>query len=435
MSCGSKRPCLILDDCITLRLPTWPSSSMALPFSDELFQHELGHQCSAEMKMKSRNSSGMLIDIVRILDVANRYLAAGGVKGDSHFPWHSQSTLSKIRQDLDKWESWTQEFESIDGLLAQSNNMTLVLSKLIYHSIHCLIYRPFLPIDIAELTGTAHQKSWQIEVLTSCFLHANAIAALVELGKQSGSVEWPSFVGYCICTAGTVHVHGIYYKDVSEGKVYSTSAELLSREMQQLADLRDTWHSVRHQCETIQTIYDCHSRLAEVFKSNSRSHYRVSPSQDFFDRYSFFSDSIDGAYISFADVIPRSTNESHISCDLHAPGMTTKSVQSAEPGTRTSSIKPAFSSCGQNDLNAGTYGCGTSDGHDLVSQESNHAKAPQGPISISAELQPLPPCSDISDPFPTLYTRRVGPQSFYDIPAVQQHSLLTIESFVGAERH
>ena len=48
-----------------------------------------------ELGKKSQGSSGMLIDIVRILGITNRYLAAGGVKGDSHFPWHSLSKSFK----------------------------------------------------------------------------------------------------------------------------------------------------------------------------------------------------------------------------------------------------------------------------------------------------------------------------------------------------
>jgi hypothetical protein len=69
-------------------------------------------------------------------------------------------------------------------------------------------------------------------------LHANAIAELVELRKQSTSIEWPAFVGYCIYTAGTVHVHGAHYKGGREGEVFSASADFSSREMQQLSELQ-----------------------------------------------------------------------------------------------------------------------------------------------------------------------------------------------------
>jgi hypothetical protein len=182
-ACGSKRPSLIADKGILLRLPAWTPNPAGLPVEGEFFQNGSNLQYHAGSGKKSQGSSGMLIDIVRILGITNRYLAAGGVKGDSHFPWHSLSNLSKIRQDLDIWASGTQDvFSSVDTLFGQSDSTTLVLSKLIYHLIHCLIYRPFLPINLAELAGTGQHQSWQIEATNLCFLHANAIAELVELG-------------------------------------------------------------------------------------------------------------------------------------------------------------------------------------------------------------------------------------------------------------
>jgi hypothetical protein len=247
VACGSKRPSLIADESIMLHLPSWCPDSAALPVEGEFFQNGSNLQYHPGSGKKSQGSTGLLIDIGRILGVTNRYLAAGGVKGDSHFPWHSLSNLSKIRQVLDIWASGTQDvFSSVDTLFGQPDSTTLVLSKLIYHLIHCLIYRPFLPIDLAELARTGQHQSWQIEATNLCFLHANAIAELVELGRQSATIEWPAFVGYCICTAGTVHVHGAHYKGGPE-EVFSSSADFLSREMQQLAELRYAWSSVQHQ--------------------------------------------------------------------------------------------------------------------------------------------------------------------------------------------
>jgi len=193
-----------------------------------------------------------------------------------------------------------------------------VLSKLIYHLIHCLIYRPFLPSDLAELAGTGQHQSWQIEATNLCFLHANAIAELVELGKQSASIEWPAFVGYCICTAGTVHVHGAHYKGGREGEVFSASADFLSREMQQLSELRYAWSSVQHQRETLQTIYGCHSDLVKSLASNPMRYSPVFHLEDFFDRYSDLGQFFDGAHISFADVVAPSP-DAYTGHDLYAP--------------------------------------------------------------------------------------------------------------------
>jgi hypothetical protein len=281
----------------------------------------------------------MLIDITRILGITNRYLAAGGVKGDSHFPWHSLSNLSKIRRDLDIWASGTDGvFSSLDALFGQPDSTVLVLSKLIYHLIHCLVYRPFLPIDLAELAGTGQHQSWQIQATNMCFLHANAITELVELGKQTAAIEWPAFVGYCICTAGTVHVHGAHYSNSGGGaaaggemSVFASSADLLSREMQQLSELRGAWASVQHQRETLQGIYGAHSELVKSLANSAMRYSPVFHLEDFFDRYSNIggpggpSFHFDAANLSLTDVVvDDSTTEAYSGHGLYAlpqPGM------------------------------------------------------------------------------------------------------------------
>lgn len=327
MACGSKRPCLAGDKTILLRLPCWSPNPASLPIEGEFFQSASNVQYLQGTGKKSQGSSGMLIDISRILGITNRYLAAGGVKGDSHFPWHTLSNLSKIRQDLDIWASGTEDvFSSLDTLFGQTDSTVLVLSKLIYHLIHCLIYRPFLPIDLAELAGNGQHQSWQIEATNMCFLHANAIAELVELGKQTATIEWPAFVGYCICTAGTVHIHGAYYSKTGPGgemSVFSSSAEFLSREMQQLSELRYAWASVQHQRETLQSIYNAHSELVK-----SLANMRYSPVfqlEDFFDRYSNIggpsgqSFNFDAANLSLSDVVVDFTTDAYTGHDLYAP--------------------------------------------------------------------------------------------------------------------
>lgn len=327
MACGSKRPCLAGDKTILLRLPCWSPNPAALPIEGEFFQSASNLQYLQGAGKKSQGSSGMLIDISRILGITNRYLAAGGVKGDSHFPWHSLSNLSKIRQDLDIWASGTEDvFSSLDTLFGQNDSTVLVLSKLIYHLIHCLIYRPFLPIDLAELAGNGQHQSWQIEATNMCFLHANAIAELVELGKQTATIEWPAFVGYCICTAGTVHIHGAHYSKLGPGgemSVFNSSAEFLSREMQQLSELRYAWASVQHQRETLQSIFNAHTELVKSF-----ANMRYSPAfqlEDFFDRYSNIGGpggqtfNFDAANLSLSDVVVDFTADAYTGHDLYAP--------------------------------------------------------------------------------------------------------------------
>lgn len=300
---GSKRPSLISDESICLRLPAWLPQGSHIWAEGSFFPNGSSLPYAAVAANAGQGSGAMLVEIVRVLGVTNRYLAAGGVKGDSHFPWHAQSTLSRIRSDLDYWAANTQEaFTTLEGLFGQPDSSTLVLSKLIYHLIHCLIYRPFLPVDLAELSGSGQHQSWQIEATNFCFLHANAIAELVEIGKNTSIIDWPSFVGYCVCTAGTIHVHGAHYMSLREGDVFNNSADFLSREVAQLYDLAHVWAGVQHQRETLQMVYASHTQLV---KSLATSPMRFSPvfqMEDFFDRYP--GQYIDGAHASFSDVDP-----------------------------------------------------------------------------------------------------------------------------------
>ncbi|KAF2418783.1 hypothetical protein EJ08DRAFT_49897 [Tothia fuscella] len=299
-ACGSKRPSLITDECIVLRMPSYQSKAGAFAGEGDYFPSGFNLQSMPSTGKLGQGSMGMLIGIARILGITNRYLAAGGVKGDSHFPWHTLSNLSKIRSDLDVWATDTEGFfSSLESLFGQPDSTILVLSKLIYHLVHCLIYRPFLPVDLAELSGTSQHQSWQIEATNLCFLHANAIAELVEIGNVSSNLEWPAFVGYCVCTAGSIHVHGAHYQ--SRGlDIFATSTELLSREMQQLSELRYSWAGTQHQQDVLQKLYEVHSELVKSLASSPMRFSPVFHSEDFFDRYT--GQYFDGAHFAFVDI-------------------------------------------------------------------------------------------------------------------------------------
>lgn len=314
LSCGSKRSSLIGDNSIALRLPSWCPTPSSLAVDGEFFQQGSNLQYYQGSGKKSQGSTGMLIDITRILGITNRYLAAGGVKGDSHFPWHSLSTLSKIRQELDFWASGAGPvFSGLQALFRQTEATIVFLSKLIYHLIHCLVYRPFLPIDLAELAGNGQHQSWQIEATNMCFLHANAIGELIDAARHAGTVEWPAIVGYCICTAATVHIHGAHYTNPSahggDVNVFSASSDLLSREMQRLNELHFAWANVQHQSDTLQGIYSAHGELVKAMVASSMRYTPGFHLEDFFDRYSNIggpggkSYRFDPAHLSMSDIV------------------------------------------------------------------------------------------------------------------------------------
>jgi 3-dehydroquinate dehydratase-1 len=297
LTCGSKRPCLIADHSIVVRLP---SSSSGSDPGDVFNPVGPNIPYSSDRRKTSGSCSALLVDISRILGVTHRYLAAGGVKGDSHFPWHALSNLSKIRQELDLWAAGTHDlFASIEALFGHPESTLLLLSKLIYHLVHCLLYRPFLPIDLAELRGSGQHQSWQIEATTLCFSHANAIAELVELARHAPRIEWPDLVAYCLAVAGTVHIHGVHYHGRRDGEVFASSPDFLAREMHQLAWLRQSWTGVQHHRDLLTTLSACHADLVRTLAARPVRFAPVFHLEDFLDRYPGLV--VDGGHVRLVD--------------------------------------------------------------------------------------------------------------------------------------
>ncbi|CZT20939.1 related to nitrate assimilation regulatory protein nirA [Ramularia collo-cygni] len=307
---GSKRPTMIADESIHLRLPAWQPPGSRVLVDGPYFTNGSNLSYTTGASNAAQGGGAMLIEIVRMLGITNRYLGAGGVKGDSHFPWHSQSTLSRIRSELDSWAAATREiFTSVDAIFGSQDSSVLVLSKLIYHLIHCLIYRPFLPIELSELSGTGQSQSWQIEATHLCFLHANAIGELCQIASHSTTLtDWPSFVGYCICTAGTIHIHGTHYVSYPQSDTYRQSGEYLSRGMAHLLELRSIYAGLQHHRDTLTAAFNSHADLVRTASSNPARFPPAFQMEDFFDRYP---DSyIDGSHVTFSElVIPEDAQE------------------------------------------------------------------------------------------------------------------------------
>src|SRR6266536_3105104 len=131
-ACGSKRPSLISDESISLRLPSWTPHPTAVPIEGAMFATGANIHYTTDSWKKAQDPTGLLIDVVRILGITNRYLAAGGVKNDNHFPWNVSSQSSKILQELEIWAASAHDtFVSLEALFNHPESTILVLSKLV----------------------------------------------------------------------------------------------------------------------------------------------------------------------------------------------------------------------------------------------------------------------------------------------------------------
>ncbi|GAO48095.1 hypothetical protein SAICODRAFT_23857 [Saitoella complicata NRRL Y-17804] len=251
-----------------------------------------------------------LCEIVGILGMGVAYALAGGVKGDSHFPWHAQSRLHAIRSALDVFRAKFDEdlvltpsaapepgpvsYEgqmvgdmqysynipfslpaavaratwSEDGArakLGRPDGPSWLLVRVVWHVVHILLYRDFLPLEAPPSTaqgglGYNAQQAWQADAVTTCLEHADHIVDICTAATEAGTV-WPAFVGYAVFVAGLVHTHTLYYPDKA-----SAAQGHIVREVQWLEKVRERWAGMGHLCEVMRAIYKAHGQLVRQRK-------------------------------------------------------------------------------------------------------------------------------------------------------------------------
>ncbi|KAF9890521.1 hypothetical protein FE257_005926 [Aspergillus nanangensis] len=156
-------------------------------------------------------------------------------------PWRRQSDYSVIHDRLELLKGLTGEDEMtvVDG--KQSTHM--VLSRTLYHLIHCILKHPFL----LGVKMQAHRSSsvppvWAGEARTSCLAHASSLTTLLVDAQAAGYMPVPSFYSYCILVAGTVHALHLYGPDSS---VSQRSSEYLKISLEYLAQITEFWENAQ----------------------------------------------------------------------------------------------------------------------------------------------------------------------------------------------
>jgi hypothetical protein len=191
---------LIRDNDIKLRLPSSQASFSKGEPNEGPFFSATTFRSSTPGIGPPMSIEAAFIGIISILGRATSYLQHGGVKGDTHFPWHSNSKLASLRSELTVWMSSVPQRLQNSGSLDQSELNIASLTINCYHLIHCLIFRDFLPVDyqresIAASSSAVH-RTWQAETTEACIQNANEIATILQAAQSDSIGNIPPFIGY-----------------------------------------------------------------------------------------------------------------------------------------------------------------------------------------------------------------------------------------------
>jgi hypothetical protein len=242
---------LIRDHDIRLRIPSTNASFVTgEPIEGPFFSPDTFKSSSPGIGYTTAETA--FIGIISTLGRAISYLQRGGVKGDTHFPWHSNSKLASLRGELSVWcSSAPQMFQDPSFFTGPDGPMTL-LTITCYHLIHCLVFRDFLPVDaqqeIASAATTAVHRTWQAETTEACLSSANEIVNTMQAAYDAQVTNVPPFIGYvsvfsayasfCLFIAATIHLHGWHW---NIQQISTQSKEFLTFELRKLLEMKKLW--------------------------------------------------------------------------------------------------------------------------------------------------------------------------------------------------
>ncbi|KAF4777440.1 fungal specific transcription factor [Colletotrichum scovillei] len=240
------------------------------------------------------NGLQKMVWVAHILSDANRYLLVTNPTTQAAF-----AHRHKIRHDLDQWAaeiSRNPDYLYQDPRGAEAN--TMLECQIIYHLVHCLIYRPLLPLHLSEPAGAMMIQHWVIEATEVAFRHATAIIELIDHAMQTKLVELPAFISFCIFTAGTIHIHGMHYtndrQDQGAGiglpsfasspmaaETFASSSELVNKCLYQLSAIGNEVESSRSSRAFLEELTNEHAKLL----GKGAAGYIPTQTNKFFNRY------------------------------------------------------------------------------------------------------------------------------------------------------
>ncbi|KAK1707488.1 hypothetical protein BDP67DRAFT_622086 [Colletotrichum lupini] len=192
-----ERPSLIDDALVKTTIQSSRQASPAgWPPNNEC---SLAVECEPPSERADNPDNGLqkMVWVAHILSDANRYLLVTDPTTQAAF-----AHRHKIRHDLDQWAaeiSRNPDYLYQDPRGAEAN--TMLECQIIYHLVHCLIYRPLLPLHLSEPAGAMMIQHWVIEATEVAFRHATAIIELIDHAMQTKLLELPAFISFCIFTS------------------------------------------------------------------------------------------------------------------------------------------------------------------------------------------------------------------------------------------
>jgi Fungal specific transcription factor domain/Fungal Zn(2)-Cys(6) binuclear cluster domain len=298
-SSGSDRPICFAEECITVPLPIKESLFlMEIEGETETLDgtsvaslnptREFRSPRPTTETEKNIGTPAYLIRLVAIWGRLVNYFNLGGRQREDVPMWHSSSKFQALAQSLKKFNfpeemSWNQD--NLETHRADKSDNQFVFMHIVYQHLRLFLHRFAIPGYGSPLPRDIPQ-TFLAESQRIALDAANEVSALVEEALVS-NVTAP-FAGYAAFYSSTVHIQGVFAKNV---QMSERSKKNLGTNIKFLAQMKRWWGMFHFVAQDLKELYRTHSDAIKSRPINGsqledgKRHSSIFQYGDWFDKY------------------------------------------------------------------------------------------------------------------------------------------------------
>ena len=293
-SSGTERPTFANEKNIKVQLPIKEFNfRMEIPGPTEDLNGEVPTPIAtgAGQTSKPRENMGVAAYLIRVIALWGRvvkYFNLGGKGKDPHPLWHPDSHLAELKRQADKFlvelpERLKYSSETLRDYAAEKLANQFLYLHIAYNQVILFLNKFAIPTTPGGKIPTDMPKDVANSAAKAAVDAATKISSL--LNEATNYPVVAPFVGYCAFASSTVHVWGIFSKNI---QFESSSKRNLAYNVRYISRMKKHWGMFHYMAENLKGIYRQHADLSLKGPNASgteRSEGRIFQYGDWFDKY------------------------------------------------------------------------------------------------------------------------------------------------------
>lgn len=264
-SSGTERPTFLNQDNIKIQLPVKESHfQMEIPSTTETLDGEILNRIPPDTGQVSNAKDNMgvaayLVRIIAIWGCVIKYLNLGGKEKDAYPISDPSSQFAQLTRRADDFESslpssLQNSQDNLSNHAAEKTANQFLFMHIATNQVRLFLHHFAIPSGPGAKTPNDVPRSFVAEAGSTAIEAANRISMLLERAVDHQVVA--PFAGYCAFSSSTVHIWGIFSKNVG---LEASSKRNLARNVKYLSKMKKYWGMFHFMAENLKDIYRTHA--------------------------------------------------------------------------------------------------------------------------------------------------------------------------------